>query len=468
MEYGFLSVLPPLIAILLALYTKDVFIALFTGCFSGYFILSDLKIISGLDATFMSFIQVFADADNTIVIISVLLIGALIHLIEQSGGINGFVESMVRHRGIITTKRTANMFTWFTGLLVFTSGTLSTLLTGAITRPVNDALKVPHEKSSFIVHSTSTPVCVLIPLSGWGAFMIGLIQAQGIPDATQVMIQSIPLNLYAILAVFFLPILIYTGFDFKVMKKAENRADTTGMLDADLDRQNLMESENRNMTPSPVKNLIIPIVTMVCVILAGLFITGKGSLIEGDGMRSILWGCIVSLLTSYILYRSQGIFHYKAFMKHLFYGAGSMLNVGSILIFAFSMGSVVKMLGTGPYLAEVFAGFLTPALLPALIFLFSCIISFSTGSSMGTMAVMMPVAMPMALTMDMSVALISASVFGGSIFGDHASPISDTTIMSCTTTGCDVMDHIRTQLPYVVSYAALALLGYLILGFSGI
>lgn len=468
MEYGFLSVLPPVIAILLALYTKDVFVALFTGCLSGYFILSSFRLFEAMDRTFMSFIEVFADSDNTIVILCVLLIGGLIHLIQQSGGIHGFVDSMVKHQGMITTKRTANFFTWFVGLLVFTSGTLSTLLTGAITRPLNDVLKVPHEKSSFIVHSTSTPVCVLIPLSGWGAFMIGLIQAQGIPNATQVMIRTIPLNLYAILAVFILPVIIYTGFDFKGMKRAEKRADTTGMLDTDPAKGMTDNTATENIQSTPVRNLVIPIATMVLVILGGLLITGRGSLIQGDGMRSILWGCIISLLAAYILYRIQGIFHYKVFMKHVFTGAGQMLSVASILIFAFSMGGMVKMLGTGPYLAQVFSGFLSPALLPALIFLFSCIISFSTGSSMGTMAVMMPVAMPMALTMDMSVALISATVFGGSIFGDHASPISDTTIMSCTTTGCDVMDHIRTQLPYVVSYAALALLGYLILGFAGI
>ncbi len=465
MEYGLISVLPPLIAIALALLTKDVFIALISGCFSGYLILSDFHIITGLDRTFMSFINVFTDTDNTIVIVCVLLIGGLIYLVEQSGGINGFVDVMVKKKAMIKNKRMAEIFTWFIGVLVFTSGTLSTLLTGAITRPLNDALKVPHEKSSFIVHSTSTPVCVLIPLSAWGAFMIGLIQAQDIPNATQVMIKTIPLNFYAIFAVLLLPAIIFTRFHFKGMRKAEERADTTGELDADPEDDMISNKEAEKIPATSVINLLLPILSMVFVIIAGLLITGKGNLLEGDGMRSILWGSVVSLLVAYILYRVQGIFHYKEFMKHFFKGAGHMLNVASILIFAFSMGAMVKMLGTGPYLAELFSGLMTPALLPALIFIFSCIISFSTGTSMGTMAVMMPLAMPMATTMGMSVALVSAAVFGGSIFGDHASPISDTTIMSCTTTGCDVMDHIKTQLPYVLSYGGLALIGYLIAGF---
>lgn len=468
MDYGFLSILPPLIAISLALYTRDVFVALFTGCLSGYLILSDFQIFTGLDTTFMSFIHVFADSDNTIVIFSVILIGSLIKIIEQSGGINGFVDLMVKRKSMIADKRAAGLFTWFIGLIVFTSGTLSTLLTGAISRPLNDALKVPHEKSSLIVHSTSTPVCVLLPLSAWGAYMIGLIKAQGVDNATMVLVKSIPLNLYAILAVFLLPILLYFRFDFKGMRKAEKRADTTGLLDNRADHDMVSSKDPKDNPTTHVRNLLIPIVTLVVVILIGLIVTGGGSIIQGDGMRSILWGIIVALLVTYLLYRIQKIMHYREFMKHLFSGAGDMLNVSSILIFAFSMGSMVKMLGTGPYLAHVFSAFLTPGLLPSLIFLFSCIISFSTGTSMGTMAVMMPLAVPMALEMGISIPLISATVFGGSIFGDHASPISDTTIMSCTTTGCDVMDHIRTQLPYVMSYAVLALLGYLILGFAGI
>jgi len=465
MDYGLLSVLPPLIAIVLALVTKDVFIALISGCFSGYLILSNFHIINGLDRTFMSFIEVFQDTDNTIVIVCVLLIGGLIYLVEESGGINGFVDAMVKKQGMIRNKRMAEIFTWFIGVLVFTSGTLSTLLTGAITRPLNDALKVPHEKSSFIVHSTSTPVCILFPISAWGAFMIGLIQAQDIPDATQVMIKTIPLNFYAIFAVLLLPVIIFTRFHFKGMKKAEQRADTTGELDADPTNDMISNKEARNIPATSVINLLLPILSMVVVIIAGLLITGKGNLLDGDGMRSILWGCVVSLVAAYILYRVQGIFRYRIFMKHFFKGAGHMLNVASILIFAFSMGGMVKLLGTGPYLANIVSGLLTPALLPALIFLFSCVISFSTGTSMGTMAVMMPLAMPMTTTMGMSVALVSAAVFGGSIFGDHASPISDTTIMSCTTTGCDVMDHIKTQLPYVLSYAGMALVCYLVVGF---
>jgi Na+/H+ antiporter NhaC len=467
MDYGFLSIMPPFLAIALALITKDVFIALFTGCLSGYLILSDFHIIAGLDRTFMSFVEVFKDTDNTIVIICVLLIGGLITVVEQSGGINGFVDVMVKKRGMIKNKHMAEFFTWIIGVLVFTSGTLSTLLTGAITRPLNDALKVPHEKSSFIVHSTSTPVCVLIPLSAWGAFMIGLIQAQDIPNATQVLVKSIPLNFYAIFAVLLLPIIIFTRFQFKGMKKADVRADETGKLDADTDHGTTGEKDVKDIPSSPVINLLLPILTMIFVIIVGLLITGKGNLIEGDGMRSILWSSVLSLFVAYILYRVQGIFHYKEFMKHFFKGAGHMLSVASILIFAFSMGAMVKILGTGPFLADLASGLLTPALLPALIFIFSCVISFSTGTSMGTMAVMMPLAMPMASGMGMSIPLVCAAVFGGSIFGDHASPISDTTIMSCTTTGCDVMDHIKTQLPYALSYAALALAGYVILGFIG-
>lgn len=200
MEFGFLSILPPLLTIVLAIITKNVFISLFIGVFLGFCVIDGFHIISALNATLNGFITTFESHSNTIVIASILMIGALIYIIERSGGIEGFVEIMVRKKGVIRSKRAANIFTWLVGVLVFTSGSLSCLVVGSVTRPVNDAMRVSHEKSAFLVHATSTPVCVLLPLSGWGAAMIGYLTSGGVEEsrAATLLVQSIPLNFYCI------------------------------------------------------------------------------------------------------------------------------------------------------------------------------------------------------------------------------------------------------------------------------
>ena len=205
MEYGFLSVVPPLVTIVLALVLKNVFVSLLVGIFLSALILCGGNLFVGLNNTFYSIVGTFESSGNTIVLMSMLLIGALIYLIERSGGIEGFVDVMVKKRGIIKSKRASAFFTWLLGIVVFTSGSLSCMVTGSVSRPLNDSMKLPHEKAAFLVHTTSTPWCVLFPLSGWLASMTGYLTSGGVPeaDAITVLIQSIPLNFYCIIAIIF-------------------------------------------------------------------------------------------------------------------------------------------------------------------------------------------------------------------------------------------------------------------------
>ncbi|WP_312812722.1 Na+/H+ antiporter NhaC family protein [Sedimentibacter sp.] len=471
MEYGILSILPPVFTIALAIYTKNVFIALFLGVFLGNFVIHGWDFFVALNSTLNGFISIFESHSNTIVIASILLIGALIYIIEKSGGIEGFVEVMVRKKGLIKSKRAAGIFTWLMGVFVFTSGTLSTLVVGSVTRPINDALKVPHEKSSFIVHTTSTPVCVLLPLSGWGASMIGYLTSGGVPEAeaTTILVQSIGLNFYCIIAVFGTLLLTIFKKDFGPMKKAELRAEATGQLDAPSSIVAKAESFDDKLnidTDKPLaRNLLLPISTLIAVIIAVLLITGKGNLLNGDGMNALLWGVFASIVVAGILCISQKIYNINQFIEVMFKGAGGMLSISMILVFGFAMGGVVKQLGTGLYLSSIFENFLTPALLPALVFIMACIISFATGTSMGTMAITSVIALPMAYNLGVSIPLVASAVFGGSIFGDHSSPISDTTIMSCSTTGCNIIDHIKSQIPYCFIAATATIILYVIFGF---
>ena len=468
MQYGFWSVVPPLLTIVLALVTKNVFISLLIGIFTSSMVLCGGAPLTGLNDTFYSFIHTFESSGNTITLISFLLIGALIYLIEKSGGVEGFTEVMLKKRALIKTKRGANIFTWLLGIIIFTSGSLSCMVTGSVSRPFNDALKVPHEKSAFIVHATSTPWCVLFPLSGWLAALAGYLTSGGVPEneAISVLLRSIPLNFYCILAVFGTLAVSLFGINIGPMRKAEERAEKTGALDNPGRGGTLTEE---TMSPSKAKprvlNMLLPMGVLIATILAVLTITGKGNPTQGAGMQSLLWGCILAVFTICILCVAQKLFSVDEVINEMFKGMGTMLPVAGILLFGFTMGNLVKDLDTGNYLTSVFMGVLSPALLPALSFLLCMLLSFATGTSMGTMAIMSVICLPMAISMGISIPLVAGAVFGGSIFGDHSSPISDTTIMSCATTGCDIIDHVKTQMPYVLIFAAISLVLYVVLGF---
>ena len=468
MQYGFWSVVPPILTIVLALVTKNVFISLLIGIFTSSMVLCGGAPLTGLNDAFYSFIHTFESNGNTITLISFLLIGALIYLIEKSGGVEGFTEVMLKKRALIKTKRGANIFTWLLGIIIFTSGSLSCMVTGSVSRPFNDALKVPHEKSAFIVHATSTPWCVLFPLSGWLAALAGYLTSGGVPEneAISVLLRSIPLNFYCILAVFGTLAVSLFGINIGPMRKAEERAEKTGALDNPGRGGTLTEE---TMSPSKAKprvlNMLLPMGVLIATILAVLTITGKGNPTQGAGMQSLLWGCILAVLTICILCVAQKLFSVDEVINEMFKGMGTMLPVAGILLFGFTMGNLVKDLDTGNYLTSVFMGVLSPALLPALSFLLCMLLSFATGTSMGTMAIMSVICLPMAISMGISIPLVAGAVFGGSIFGDHSSPISDTTIMSCATTGCDIIDHVKTQMPYVLIFAPISLVLYVVLGF---
>ena len=466
MEFGFWSLVPPLLTIILALVTKNVFVSLFIGIMTGSFVLNAFSPLVSFNAGIYSIIDNMTQG-NTLIIGSCLIVGAVIHLMEKSGGIEGFVNVVVKNKGLIKSKRGANLFTWLLGLAVFTSGSLSCMVTGAVSRPVNDALKVPHEKSAFLVHTTSTPWCVLFPFSGWLASMAGYLVSGGVPEAESIsmLFRSIGLNFYCIMAILLCLVVSLTQKDFGPMAAAEKRASETGLLD---DPAHGTKEEVQAAT-SGVKpracNLLVPIGVLIVVMFAALLITGGGNIMNGAGLQALIWAVVAALLTIIIMTVVQKVFTMEQVISEMFKGMGHMLPIAFILLFGFTMGSVVKALDTGSYLSSLFQQFLTPALLPALTFLIAVLLSFATGTSMGTMAIMAVIALPMAYDMGISIPLVAGAMFGGSIFGDHASPSSDTTIMTCATTGCDIIDHIKTQAPYCISLAAVSFVLYIVLGF---
>jgi len=468
MQYGFWSLVPPILTIALALITKDVFISLLIGIMTGALVLNGFSLFVGLNSGLYAIAKGMSES-NTIIIGSVLITAAIIHLAERSGGIEGFVNIVIKKKGLIKSKRGANLFTFLLGLAVFTSGTLSCLVTGSVARPVNDALKVPHEKAAFIVHTTSTPWCVLFPFSGWLAAMAGYLVSGGVPEnqAVGVLFESIFLNFYCILAILLVLFLALTQKDWGPMALAEQRAAATGELD---EAGHGLSADATSVTPASgakprAANLLIPIGVLILVMLVTLIATGDGNIMKGSGMKALLWAVVVSLLTAAGMCVGQKLFTMQEVIQEIFEGMKGMLPIAFVLLFGFTMGNVVKSLDTGTYLASIFTSLLSPALLPAITFLIGLLISFATGTSMGTMAIVAVIALPMAYSMGSNIPLVAGAVFGGSIFGDHASPISDTTIMSCSTTGCNIIDHVKTQFPYVAVIAAISFVLYVLAGF---
>ena len=486
MEFGFWSLVPPLLTIILALVTKNVFVSLFIGIMTGCFVMNGFSPLVSINAGIYSIADSMSQS-NTLIIGSCLIVGAVIHLMEKSGGIDGFVNVVVKKRALIKSKRGANLFTWLLGLLVFTSGSLSCMVTGAVSRPVNDALKVPHEKSAFLVHTTSTPWCVLFPFSGWLASMAGYLVSGGVPEGESVgmLFRSIGFNFYCIIAIVAALVISLIQKDFGPMAKAEKRAEELGLLD---DPAHAPKDQEDMKDLSGVKpracNLLVPIGVLIVVMFATLIITGWSAatasvdipvlreitrafnaISNGAGMQALIWSVTCSLLTIIVMTVVQKVFTVEQAISEMFKGMSHMLPIAFILLFGFTMGTVVKGLDTGSYLSFLFQKLLSPALLPALTFLIALLISFATGTSMGTMAIMAVISLPMAYDMGVSIPLVAGAMFGGSIFGDHCSPISDTTIMTCSTTGCDIIDHIKTQAPYCIAIAVVSFVMYVVFGF---
>ncbi len=467
--YGWLSILPPLLAIFLAIRTKHVYISLILGIWLGWTIIHSWNPIQGLIRTINSLVAVFKDADNTRVILFSAMIGAIITFTQYSGGMKGFVNWVVG-RGLVRTRKSAGLLGWFLGFIIFIESSICVLVSGAVTRPIFDKLKISREKLSYILDSTSAPKCILVPLNAWGAFVIGLLASQDVDKPVRYLISSMPFNFYAILALLLVLLVILTGKDLGPMKKAEYRVQVENKLLRDgaesLISEEVVEMEAKEGIPPRALNMILPVLTMVVMMPVVLLITGKGNLMEGSGSVSVLWSVISGLVVGAIAYRAQNLMRVKEITDIFMKGVGGLVPLASLMILAFAIGDTCEALGTGPFVAQAAKSTLNPGVIPAVVFLISCFIAFSTGTSWGTFAIMIPIAVPMINIIGLHPGMTIAAVLGGGVFGDHCSPISDTTIISSMASACDHIDHVRTQLPYAFAAAALSLLLFLIFGFA--
>jgi Na+/H+ antiporter NhaC len=481
-EFGALSVLPPLVAITLCIITKEVIPSLFIGAWVAGTMLSGWNPINGFGKSVEFLWNSLGDPWGARIVLTSLTMGGLVGIMRIGGGIDAVVRWITSR---IKTAKGALLATELAGFIIFFEDYVNTLVVGTTMGPITEDYKISKEKLSYIVDATAAPLACIAGISSWIAYMVGQIGTQfndlGISFSAYVAyLKSIPFVLYNIIALVLLTYVILSERDIGPMLAAERRARKTGKLLRD-GAQPLIMTESDELAPSPetprrLINFIVPLVSLVGLIFLLLIRTGgwpQVSLAEaiGEGSSSIalVWGSFGSVLITIVLYRIQGLTTLSNLFKGFMEGMRSIFFGTLILVFAWGIGSAIKEVGTAKFIVNATSGILSPGLIPLITFITGAIISFSTGTSYGTMAVLMPIVVPLLYSTSTSAGLdpmvymfaTIGAVFAGAVFGDHCSPISDTTIMSSMFSGADHIDHVNTQIPYAILAAVGALVGYL-------
>lgn len=498
---GWISILPPLVAVVLALVFREVVTSLVAGIWLGCLFLAGYNPISAIFMAGNRFARgALSDFDNVAIVLFSLLLGGMVGVITRMGGTRAIVEAVAP---LATNRTRGQLATWLAGLVVFFDDYSNALIVGNTMRPLTDKLKISREKLAYIVDSTAAPVAAMFFVSTWIGYEVGLIEdglelaamqsaanpalAAELASASGfgIFLQTIPYLFYPILALFAVFVFAVTGRDFGPMLKAERRAASGGGLarpGAQLAADMASELQETERVPAGRWwNGAMPVAVLVVTVLVGLVVTGLEQLgpdeartlrnIFGnsDPFSPLLWGALLSCIVAIALATGQKILTLREAMDAWVSGLRAMLLAIVILICAWSLGAVAQSLGTGPYLAQALSGNLTAPLLPVVTFLLAAAMAFATGTSWATMAIMLPLVVPLSVTLAGGISFESpasqaivlgsiGSVLAGAIWGDHCSPISDTTVLSSTASSCDHVDHVRTQLPYAIMVGIVAIL----------
>ncbi|MDI6600556.1 MAG: Na+/H+ antiporter NhaC family protein [Thermoanaerobacteraceae bacterium] len=482
-NFGVLSLLPPLVAIVLAFLTKQVVLSLFLGVFLGATMMSNWNPFQGfLHSLDKYVISAVADPWHGGILVFTLTIGGMVAIIEKMGGMKAIADALSR---LARNVSSAQIVTWAAGILVFFDDYANSLIVGPTMRPLNDKMKVSREKLSFIVDATAAPVADIAFISTWIGYELGLIndsfQSLGIEaNAYTTFVASIPYRFYGLFMLLFVFLVAYLMRDFGPMYRAEVRARTTGKVISDNAKPMMDIEETNDYKVKPrISNAVIPILVLVVVGLWGLWYSGGGAempftadnireaLGNADASVALLWAAVVATGVSMIMGISQKIFTIGEAFDTFVEGTKSLMITAIILTLAWSLGSVTQDVKAADFLIGALSGNLDPGFIPSLVFVTGCLISFATGTSWGTMAIVMPLALPLAHGLGAPLLPTLGSVMAGAIFGDHCSPISDTTILSSMASACDHMDHVTTQMPYAITVAVIAgIFGYIPAGFG--
>ncbi|SFC16018.1 Na+/H+ antiporter NhaC family protein [Pseudoalteromonas denitrificans] len=450
-----ITVLPPVVAITIVLWKKEVILALIMAIFTSEFLLaikdqSTSVLFSGI-SSIERISAVFSGAGNTRILIFSLLVGALLAYIRHSGGVTATVEMLI-NKGIAKTPRQVGLMTTFTGMFIFIESNLSVLTSGILSRGLFDKFGMSRARLAYIIDSTAAPICILILLNGWGAYVLALLSGYEFSEsAASVLWGTVIYNFYPLITLAIVMFTVITGKVYGPMRHSEVKSETN-------------IQHKHEFTPTKARYMLLPLATMIFSMLAFMFYTGNGDLASGSGSKSILWATSLGCLVAYSMMLISKKFSHQKLVKIGFEGMSQLLPLVTIVLFSLALGASLKELGTGAFIAGVVGEFLPIFLIPLVLFITGGVIAFTTGTSWGTFAILIPLAVPLIHTLGLPPSLVISAVLGGGIFGDHCSPISDTTAVSAIASGCDLLEHVKTQLPYALFAGLLACICYLISG----
>lgn len=478
MEFGILSLLPPIIAIVIAIITRQTIFPLLIGVWLGATIINDWNPLAGFTYSVTDvIIPSIADPWNAGLLILVSLAGGFVNILRMTGAAQAFANVTTKK---INTRKKAQNFIWSSSFLF--SYTEPVLILGTITRPIADKMRVSRVKLAYILDSMGSPLAAMSPISSYGPFITGLIATQlaalSLSDNPwSLFIQMIPYNLYGLFAMIGVLFVINTNLDIGPMYYAEKRAIESGQLYGKDDKLMMDEGPNQKATIDTSKitifSFLIPMLLLLGTIFAIIFWTGdvlenglRGAFLNGNIVLGLICGFSFGSFGGIIYAWINKLYKLNELLDEWTNGILKMMIVPLILVMAWSIGNIATTMGLGEYASTLVGSYLPTFLVPFIIFVLGAIIAFATGSSWGVFSIMLPIAIPMALSIDISLPLAIGAVISGGLFGDHCSPISDTTIMASTGAVADHIEHVRTQLPYAILIAVSSSVGFLASGLT--
>lgn len=467
-DYGFISIIPIILTLAIAIWSQNVIIGLFVGVFSGVVILNGFNPIMTVSMMVSDYFvpQMILPSQSGILVL-MCFIGGLVALMEKSGGAVAFATTMTH---IITNRFKAQIATWMTGIMIFFSDLGTPLIVGPIYRPITDKLKISRVKLAWIVDTTASPVAVLVPFIGWGVYSMALIETQFLEigraeSSFDAFVAAIPFQFYSLFAIIMVPLVAFSGYEFGPMARAEQQAQASEVLEDD---SGLEISDNMSHPKAKAMFVWLPLLVMLGVLFfllapLGFPLNPVPSLAFRGALSSAYFYSSMTLIALLLIY---GVKSFKESMIIYFGGVSRMTSVLIILVLAWSLSAVGKNLGTAQYIISMADGNIAAFLVPVMAFLFGAVMSFATGSSWGTYAIMMPLIIAVAHALGAPMHVSIGAVLSGGMFGDHCSPISDTTILSASGAGCSQFDHVKTQLPYELFNGSICVVSYIMAGLT--
>jgi len=464
----FWSLLPPVIAIVLALVTKEVYSSLFIGILSGALMYANFNPLKAFDSMFTEgFISSLADSWNVGILIFLVILGTIVCLMNKAGGSAAYGQWAAQR---IKTRKGAIFSTFALGVLIFVDDYFNCLTVGNVMRPITDKHKVSRAKLAYIVDATAAPICMIAPISSWAAAVTGVVEGY---DGLELFIRAIPYNLYSLLTIAMILFITWMGIEYGPMKKHEENAILYGDVYTTPDRPYEGQDGEVSAGKGKVIDLVIPVLILIAFCIMGMLYSGGildgANIIDAfantDASVGLALGSSLALIIIIIYMLARKVLSFEECMKCFPEGFKAMVPAILILTFAWTLSGITGLLGAKEFVSTVFEGATgLKILLPAIVFAVAVGMSFATGTSWGTFGILLPIVVAIGLEPELLVISVSATL-AGAVCGDHCSPISDTTIMSSAGAMCNHINHVETQLPYAMTVAAVSFVGYIIAGF---